>query len=134
MPSAYETAYPRLKSHLSPRELAMVYTPTKDEVTLAEGVTRSDTARVGFLVLLKTFQRLGYFVQLRDVPPTIMEHIAQTQGFLVVPDALADYDASGTRRRHVPLIRAYQHVNPFGVEGQVGPPGASAGKFTVSTP
>jgi TnpA family transposase len=119
VPSAYETAYPRLKSHLSPRELAMVYTPTEDEVTLAEGVTRSDIARVGFLVLLKTFQRLGYFVQLRDVPPTIMEHIAQTQGFLVVPDALADYDASGTRRRHVPLIRAYQHVNPFGVEGQV---------------
>jgi hypothetical protein len=67
VPSASETAYPRLKSHPSPHELAMVYTPTKDEVALAEGAARSELARLGFLVLLKTFQRLGYFVQLRDV-------------------------------------------------------------------
>jgi hypothetical protein len=119
VPSAHETAYPRLKSHPSPHELTMVYTPTKDEVALAEGTARSELARLGFLVLLKTFQRLGYFVQLRDVPPTIGEHIAQTQGFLVVPGALANYDASGARRRHVPIIRAHQHVKPFGAEGQV---------------
>jgi Domain of unknown function (DUF4158) len=97
----------------------MVYTPTKDEVVLAARVTRSDIARLGFLVLLKTFQRLGYFVQLRDVPRTLVEHIAQTQGFLIVPDALADYDASGTRRRHVPIIRAHQQVKPFGAGGQM---------------
>jgi TnpA family transposase len=119
VPSAHETAYPRLKSRPSPHELAMVYTPTKDEVVLAERVTRSDVARLGFLILLKTFQRLGYFVQLRDVPRTIVEYIAQTQGFLIVPDALADYDASGTRRRHVPIIRAHHHVKPFGAEGQM---------------
>jgi hypothetical protein len=45
---------------------------------------------VGFLVLLKTFQRLGYFVQLHDVPPTLVEHIAHTQGFLAAPDDLAN--------------------------------------------
>lgn len=49
MPSAHETAYPRLKSRPSPHELAMVYTPTKDEVVLAERVTRSGVARLGFL-------------------------------------------------------------------------------------
>jgi hypothetical protein len=119
VPSVHETAYPRLKSHPSPRELATVYTPTKDEVSLAEGVTRSEIARLEFLILLKTFQRLGYFVQLRDVPRTIVEHIAHTQGFLVTPEGLTDYDASGTRRRHVPIIRAHQRVNAFGVEGQV---------------
>jgi TnpA family transposase len=118
MPSIHETAYPRLKSHPSLQELAMVYTPTKDEVALTERVTRSDLAHLGFLVLLKTFQRLGYFVPLRDVPPTIVEHIAKTQSFLVVPDGLADYDNSGTRRRHVPLIRAYQGAKPFGTDGQ----------------
>jgi hypothetical protein len=73
MPSVHETAYPRLKSHPSPHELAMVYTPTRGEVALAERVTRSDLARLGFLVLLKAFQRLGYFVQLRGVPPTAVE-------------------------------------------------------------
>jgi Domain of unknown function (DUF4158) len=119
VPSVHETAYPRLKSHPSPHELAMVYTPTKDEVALAEGAARSVIARVGFLILLKTFQRLGYFVLLHDVPPTIVEHLAHTQGFLLAPDGLADYDASGTRRRHVPLICAHQGVKPFGTEGQV---------------
>jgi TnpA family transposase len=118
MPSVHETAYPRLKSHPSPHDLATVYTPSKDEVALAEGVTRSEIARLAFLILLKTFQRLGYFVQLRDVPRTIVEHIAHTQGFLVTPAGLADYDASGTRRRHVPIIRAHQCVNAFGAEGQ----------------
>jgi Domain of unknown function (DUF4158) len=119
VPSVHETAYPRLNSHSSPHDLATVYTPSKDEVALAEGVTRRETARLAFLLLLKTFQRLGYFVQLRDVPRTIVEHIAHTQGFLVTPEGLADYDASGTRRRHVPIIRAHQRVHAFGAEGQV---------------
>ncbi|HEY5868512.1 MAG TPA: DUF4158 domain-containing protein, partial [Candidatus Tectomicrobia bacterium] len=99
-PSVHETAYPRLKSHPSPRELATIYTPTKDEVALAEGVTRGEIARLAFLILLKTFQRLGYFVPLRDVPRTIVEHIAHTQGFLVTPEGLADYDASGVPGRN----------------------------------
>jgi hypothetical protein len=118
VPNVHETAYPRLKSHPSPHDLATVYTPSKDEVALAEGVSRSEIARLAFLVLLKTFQRLGYFVQLRDVPRTIVEHIAHTQGFLVTPEGLADYDASGTRRRHVPIIRAHQRVHAFGAEAE----------------
>ncbi len=119
MPSVHETAYPRVKRHPSPHDLTTVYTPPKDEVALAEGVTRSAIARLAFLILLKPVQRLGYFVPLRDVPRTIVEHIAHTQGCLVTPAGLADYDASGTRRRHVPLIRAHHRVNAFGAEGQV---------------
>ena len=55
VPSAHETAYPQLKSHPFPHELAMVYTPSKEEVALAEGATHIEIARVRFLVLLKTF-------------------------------------------------------------------------------
>lgn len=112
MPSAHETAYPRLKSNPSPNELSAVYTPTREEVALADRVARGEVARLGFLVLLKAFQRLGYFLQVRDVPPVIIGHIAHTQGFLVVP-GLGDYDESGTRRRHVAVIRAHQRVKPF---------------------
>jgi hypothetical protein len=118
MPSAHETAYPRLKSSPSPNELSAVYTPTREEVALADRVARGEVARLGFLVLLKAFQRLGYFLQVRDVPPVIIEHIAHTQGFLVVP-GLGDYDESGTRRRHVAVIRAHQRVKPFDVDGQL---------------
>jgi len=117
VPSIHETAYPRLKHNPSPRELADIYTPTKDEMALADRVARSSTARLGFLILLKTFQRLGYFVLVREVPVRIVEHIAHDQGFLYVPAGLSDYDESGTRRRHVPLIRERQGAKPFSHEG-----------------
>jgi hypothetical protein len=84
---------------------------------LADRVVRSATARLGFLVLLKTFQRLGYFVMIRDVPASIVEHIAHDQGFLEKPGGLDEYDASGTRRRHVPIIREYLGAKPFCDEG-----------------
>ena len=119
MPNAHETAYPRLKSNPSPSELAAVYTPTIEETALADRAARGEVARLGFLVLLKSFQRLGYFLQLRDVPPVIVEHIAHTQGFLVAPGGLGEYDGSGTRRRHVTVIRAHQRVKPFDTTGQI---------------
>lgn len=54
MPRVDETAYPRLKSMPSPRELAAVYTPTWDEAALASAQVKGAAARLGFLVLLKT--------------------------------------------------------------------------------
>ena len=62
MPTLQETAYPRLKSHVSARDLAAIYTPTADELALAAQATRGAVAYLGFLILFKTFQRLGYFV------------------------------------------------------------------------
>lgn len=55
-----DTAYPRLKSHPTPHDLAAVYTPTWEEVALANATAKGTAARVCFLVLLKTYQRLGY--------------------------------------------------------------------------
>jgi hypothetical protein len=105
MPTVHETAYPRLKSNVSRRELIDLYTPTQAEVELATRVSKGEPARFGFLILLKTFQRLGYFIALRDVPRSIIEHIGHDQGLLIVPDTMAEYDESGTRRRHVAIIR-----------------------------
>ena len=62
MPSISETAYPRLKGNLSSQELSEVYTPTPEELEFAEVNTRSRVAQVGLLIVLKTFQRLGYSV------------------------------------------------------------------------
>ena len=62
-------------------------------------------------MLLKTFQRLGYFVPLRSVPRPIVEHIAAWTESKVL-DAAA-YDASGSRRRHIAAIRTFLAINPF---------------------
>jgi uncharacterized protein DUF4158 len=75
MPTVHETAYPRLKSTVSRQELLDLYTPTQTEVELATRVSRGEAARLAFLILLKTFQRLGYFIALRNVPRIVVEHI-----------------------------------------------------------
>jgi hypothetical protein len=119
MPTIHETVYPRLKSNVSRRELADLYTPTEAELELANRSSKGEPARLAFLVLLKTFQRLGYFIALQDVPRGIVEHIAHDRGMLIVPEAASDYDESGTRRRHVKIIRHHLRVKSLDETGQV---------------
>jgi TnpA family transposase len=70
------------------------------------------TGRLSFLVLLKTFQRLGYFVMLADVPERLVAHLARVLKLKKVP-SLSDYDDSGTRRRHVSAIRDFVQIRAF---------------------
>jgi TnpA family transposase len=115
-----DTAYPRLKSHPTPSDLAAAYTPTWDEVMLANTTTTGLRTRVCFLILLKTYQRLGYPVLLADVPAPIVSHIAQSVGVPSVPLSIAGYDTSGTRQRHLGAIRANLRVAPWGREARRG--------------
>jgi Domain of unknown function (DUF4158) len=66
LPTIHDTAYPRLKSSVSEKELNEIYTPTADEFDLAHSLSHSTAMRIGFLVLLKTFQRLGYLTHEND--------------------------------------------------------------------
>jgi len=114
LPTIQETAYPRLKTHVSASDLASIYTPTPDELALAKQSSRGEVAYLGFLVLFKTFQRLGYFVPVSQVPTAIVEHLT---GFTRTHPALSDlagYDASGTRKRHMQIIRHTLHVQFYG--------------------
>jgi uncharacterized protein DUF4158 len=76
MPRSDETAYRQLKATPTDRELRELYTPTLDERLLAQQHTTGKPALVAFLVLLKTFQHLGYAVPLTSVPTPIVSHIA----------------------------------------------------------
>src|SRR3954447_24997660 len=118
MPAAHETAYPRLKENVTPADLAKIYTPTAEELALAMSTSNRRGARLGFLVLLKTFQRLGYFVLLCDVPQAIVQHVARCLGVDSQPGDLHGYDGSGTRRRHIPIIRAFLNIQPFNSEAR----------------
>ena len=114
MAAIHETAYPRLKFDLSQEELIKFYTPTEQEQRLARRHTRELNARVCFLVLLKTFQRLGYFLGWKDIPPLIITHIASALGCLFEVQVPEGYDESGTRSRHLKHIRRYFGVKPIG--------------------
>jgi hypothetical protein len=81
MPSASDTAYPRLKTNPSAKELGEIDAPNIFELVFATEHARKPALQVGLLLLLKTFQRLGYFVRHIDIPAAIISYIARSAGY-----------------------------------------------------
>ena len=52
MPTRAETAYPRLKNYVTSRELNEIYTPTQQELNLANQYTKKGVTKLGCLVNL----------------------------------------------------------------------------------
>lgn len=111
MSSIERTAYPRFKRHFTSKEIAEIYTPTKAEITFGYASTRGQTNFFNLIVLLKTFQRLGYFPKPSEVPIKIINHI---RSCLKLPEEIAfGYDNSKTMYRHRGSIREYLKVAAF---------------------
>jgi hypothetical protein len=89
---------------------------------LAAQVAKGSGPKIYFLILLKTFQRLGYFARLYDVPRPIAEHVSLLFG--VHFDALEwdAYDESGAWRRHVAAISEHLVIKPYDQTAQRGHP------------
>jgi TnpA family transposase len=113
MPAIYETAYPRFKTNMLLVELQMWYTPTSDEIEFASNRTNQSSSRLAFLVMLKSFQRLGRFMQVKKVPQSIIEHIAKSININRIPKSLKHYDSSGIKRVHLKILRDYLGIKPF---------------------
>ena len=113
MTAIHETAYPRLRSNLTDKELRELYTPTLEEMVFVQQATSAPVTALGVAVLLKTFQRLGYFPAFETLPPRLVAHLAGVMGTPNRDDLLRQYEANGYRWRHGPLIRAYLHVKAF---------------------
>lgn len=117
MPSASDTAYPLLKADPSDKEVE-VYKPTESELAFARKRTNQPVPRVGLLLLLKTFQRLGYFVSFADIPDPIVRHIASCAGFPEAVELLPTYDLGTARDRHRVLVREFLGVTADGKEAR----------------
>ncbi len=100
MPRIEETAYRQLKATPTDCELRELYTPTLDERLLAQKHTTGKPALVAFLVLLKTFQHLGYAVALSSVPTPIVSHIATLLSCQVTGQDLINYDLAFEEQRN----------------------------------
>lgn len=118
MTAIHETAYPRTRSNPTDRELNELFTPTPADLALARRHTKSAISRLGLLVLLKTFQRLGYFPNLAAIPPRIVQHIATVTEFTDIADGLQQYEQGQFRWQHMGLIRDYLGVEAFSAGGQ----------------
>jgi TnpA family transposase len=116
MASIHETAYPRIKSMPSTKDLIEVYTPSLEERQWAEQNTRQDFSNFVLLVQLKVVQRLGYFLRIREIPEPILRHVANLLEFAHFSEVLHGYDSSGSRQRHLKLIRQHLGITPVGDE------------------
>jgi len=68
MASIERTAYPQFKRNPVVRELVAAYTPTDAELAFITESARQPGHRLTLAMLLKSFQRLGYFPAIDDVP------------------------------------------------------------------
>lgn len=108
-----DTAYPRLKAHPADAELEELFTPSLAETAFALKQTRRPRPRVALLLLLKTFQRLGYFPLFADVPLPIIRHIAIAAECPEVGEDIRAYDTSSYRIRHMNRVRIFLSVSVF---------------------
>ena len=113
-----DTAYPRFKSRLAQPELERFYSVTYAERACCDSTTRSSTTHLGFALLLKTYQRLGYFVTFEQVPNAIAKHVASSMGEPYDRENLRQYDVSQARRKHLSAVRQFLEVKPFDDDGK----------------
>jgi len=109
----HETAYPRIRSNVTDKELEQIYTPSEDEFLFANQNTQAPVQRLGLLVLLKAFQRVGYFPMLQQIPQRVIHHIATSASLEDIVEHLESYEKVGSRKKHLPKIRAFLSIKGF---------------------
>ncbi len=115
MASVERTAYPRFKSNPSAPEIARLYTPTLRETDLASRTTRGEDQPLAFLVMLKGFQRLGYFPKSAQVPEAIVSHVRSWLGLRSDASAVPP---PRSRQRYRNAIREHLGVESYGDEAR----------------
>ncbi|UUA73609.1 Tn3 family transposase [Cellvibrio sp. QJXJ] len=114
MAAIYQTAYPRIKSDITPNELGDVYTPTAEDLEFAlRHCKRTSASFLGLLIQLKTTQRLGRFVPLGEIPKVIIAHIKNQCRSRVTLNDLQTYYTSGSKDRHVKLVRRHLNIKAY---------------------
>ncbi len=114
MASIERTAYPRFKRNITKNELHRIYTPTLEETQFVHSFVRGDEFLLKAMVLLKTFQKLGYFPKGHSIPKPIIKHIRDCLS--LPPDTPLDIQPARVTRKYQQKIRSYFHVIPNGKE------------------
>ncbi|MGK0182220.1 MAG: hypothetical protein ACI9YB_001518 [Halioglobus sp.] len=116
-----ETAYPRLKRDFTERELAEIYNPSIEEVDFVFQHVHRSIDRLALLLLIKTGQRLGYFISvLSEIPKEILTHIrtcAKLEGHIGKKE-LRRIDQTRSLYRLRDVARDYLGLNAFKEDGE----------------
>lgn len=111
-----KTAYPRFskRKKIKPAELHHSYSLQPDEINMIKSAAKKDKLRFNLAILLKTFQKLGYFVEMNDIPSEIIVHIRQSLNYhhRLIPS----YANPRSLYRHRKKIREFLKVKYWGYE------------------
>jgi TnpA family transposase len=101
MTSMYRTAYPyfHVSQKVKATELESDYSLTKEELLYIKQNIRGDDLRLGFAILLKVFQRLGYFPLLNAIPNEVIVYVRDQMTFINMATEFG-YAHESTFNRH----------------------------------
>jgi TnpA family transposase len=75
MASIERTAYPRFDRTFSAKEIHTLFTPSDKELLFTRSVVKGERAILHLLLLMKSFQYLGYFPKVEDIPHSATTHL-----------------------------------------------------------
>ncbi len=110
MTTLERTAYPTFKASLTSTELDAFYTPSAAEVAFSQAEARTRSGQLSVLVLLKAFQRLGYFPIAAAIPNSIIQHL---RAYFQWRDFISAVPSRRSLRRYHAAIRRYLAVKPY---------------------
>lgn len=110
MVAVHETAYPRIKTHSLLRDIKRLYTPTQSEWLWVKSRRIDNDLRLGHMVLLKCFQRLGYFPNIDAITQSIINHIAKKLDLQPIDKPHLLFSSMQSIKRAKITIRAYRQV------------------------
>ncbi len=110
MAAVHETAYPRIKANSLQRDIKRLYTPTPTECKWVKNRRIDKASILGNLVLLKCFQRLGYFPNLNIIPMSLINHVAQCLTLQPPDTPKLLLSSPQSIKRAKSAIRAYRKV------------------------
>lgn len=128
MTSIDRTAYPSLKASqiISQKTLTENYSLNAHELVYIQTSVRTSKLRLHFALQFKTFQNLGLFVDLEQIPQMIVNHIRKQ---LAVPHNLQLPSIKPTTLyRHRQSIREHSGWTPWGLKEP-----KSARRFTIQS-
>ncbi len=111
MTAIERTAYPRFSRAPSVKELRELYTPTPTDVAFVSKRARGDSPQFALMILLKVFQRLGYFPDPQEIPGAVISHIRAVMQF---PEDLVPDIVPKTMYRYHSAIRAHLEIKSDG--------------------
>ncbi|MFE4424718.1 DUF4158 domain-containing protein [Streptomyces sp. NPDC056817] len=103
MTSIERTAYPRFKRLITAHELHLFFSPTRDEGAWASEATDCDEHLLALLLMLKSYQRMGCFPRLEDVPEMVVDFVRRAVELR--EGTLPLYRAVKTAKNHRGLVR-----------------------------